>query len=318
MYWYYKYPLLLIVILMLSGMCVFIWRTCLAPYFTGDSPEEAGSVPVVTVVEPGTEVPAGNTTPESPAIAGDLSNLLVKAKQEFQSEQLKAARNTAREGMAQCSEFSAEWLEFAAVADAANKMFMNGTAPCQEKKRYVIQSGDKLLKIAYKLGTTVEALQKQNALSTTSSLIYPGQTLVYIDGTWSIKISKSRFLLCLYLDGEFYRIYKISTGRHDRTPAGNFIVDQKLMNPTWTYAGEVIPFGDKRNVLGTRWIGLKAIDEENLALTGYGIHGTMEPEKIGQPASLGCIRMLNEEVEDLYDCIPNAFKEKNIIVTIVE
>jgi len=36
----------------------------------------------------------------------------------------------------------------------------------------------------------------------------------------------------------------------------------------------------------------------------YGIHGTIEPKSIGTQASEGCIRMLNEEVEELYSIVP--------------
>jgi len=38
---------------------------------------------------------------------------------------------------------------------------------------------------------------------------------------------------------------------------------------------------------------------------GYGIHGTWEPSSIGKAESAGCIRMRNEEVEELYSLIPN-------------
>jgi LysM repeat protein len=34
---------------------------------------------------------------------------------------------------------------------------------------------------------------------------------------------------------------------------------------------------------------------------GYGIHGTNQPELIGQMVSHGCIRMYNKDVEQLYD-----------------
>jgi lipoprotein-anchoring transpeptidase ErfK/SrfK len=33
---------------------------------------------------------------------------------------------------------------------------------------------------------------------------------------------------------------------------------------------------------------------------GYGIHGTSEPETIGKPSSNGCIRLLNEDAEELF------------------
>ena len=310
---YVKYPLLLIVIVALSWCCLFIWRTRLAPYFTGQNePVQATELPA--------EAPASPLAPasEEPAISGDLQIQLAQAKREMQEEKLLAARETAYAGLEKCNEYSPSWLEFAQVIDNVNKILMNGSAPSPEKKRYVIVAGDKLMKIAYRLNTTVTALQKLNSLSRTSAIIYPGNPLVYIGGTWSIKISKKHFLLCLYLDDKLYRIYRISTGRHDRTPTGNFIVSQKQMNPTWTYEGKIIPFGDPQNVLGTRWIGLKPVDEVNMALTGYGIHGTTEPENIGKPASLGCIRMLNEEVEELYDFIPSSYTETEVKVAITE
>ncbi len=37
---------------------------------------------------------------------------------------------------------------------------------------------------------------------------------------------------------------------------------------------------------------------------GFGIHGTKFPESIGTEASMGCIRMRNQEVEELYDLVP--------------
>ncbi len=38
-----------------------------------------------------------------------------------------------------------------------------------------------------------------------------------------------------------------------------------------------------------------------LSRTLYRIHGSNEPQTIGQPVSSGCIRMTNEDVMDLYD-----------------
>ena len=36
----------------------------------------------------------------------------------------------------------------------------------------------------------------------------------------------------------------------------------------------------------------------------YGIHGTWEPEGVGERVSQGCVRMRNEDVEVLYDLLP--------------
>jgi lipoprotein-anchoring transpeptidase ErfK/SrfK len=37
---------------------------------------------------------------------------------------------------------------------------------------------------------------------------------------------------------------------------------------------------------------------------GYGLHGTDEPESIGQSASHGCVRLRNEDIETLYRIVP--------------
>ncbi|EHP93072.1 ErfK/YbiS/YcfS/YnhG family protein [Methylorubrum extorquens DSM 13060] len=52
-------------------------------------------------------------------------------------------------------------------------------------------------------------------------------------------------------------------------------------------------------------IGARALYlAQNRKDTLYRIHGTNEPETIGQAVSSGCIRMLNEDVMDLYERVP--------------
>ena len=48
---------------------------------------------------------------------------------------------------------------------------------------------------------------------------------------------------------------------------------------------------------GTRWIGL------DVPWGTYGIHGTNKPYSIGRDASHGCIRMLNRQVEEVYELV---------------
>ena len=57
-----------------------------------------------------------------------------------------------------------------------------------------------------------------------------------------------------------------------------------------------MPPESPENVLGTRWMGFD--------IPGYGIHGTVEPKAIGQQVTAGCVRMLNEQVEELYSILP--------------
>lgn len=61
----------------------------------------------------------------------------------------------------------------------------------------------------------------------------------------------------------------------------------------------VPPFGTtQRRYLGT--LGTRRLDLGD----GYGIHGTDEPKSVGQSVSHGCVRMLNQDVEQLYPMVP--------------
>jgi len=57
------------------------------------------------------------------------------------------------------------------------------------------------------------------------------------------------------------------------------------------------------NPIGERWIGLRGIDERNKDLSGLGIHGTIEPKSIGKNVSMGCVRMLSSDVEEVYEML---------------
>ena len=41
-----------------------------------------------------------------------------------------------------------------------------------------------------------------------------------------------------------------------------------------------------------------------LDLPHYGIHGTIDPTSLGKQVTAGCVRMKNEEVEELYKIVP--------------
>lgn len=53
---------------------------------------------------------------------------------------------------------------------------------------------------------------------------------------------------------------------------------------------------------GTRWIGL------NVPWGKFGIHGTNKPGTIGSKASHGCIRMINKDIEELYEYVEVGMK----------
>lgn len=100
--------------------------------------------------------------------------------------------------------------------------------------------------------------------------------------------------------------YPIAVPREQSRWQGTTIVSDKRVNPSWRPTPEMfkenpklptwVPGGHRMNPLGVRAMYLGA--------STYRIHGTDAPWTIGQAVSKGCIRMLNEDVLDLYPKVP--------------
>jgi lipoprotein-anchoring transpeptidase ErfK/SrfK len=124
-------------------------------------------------------------------------------------------------------------------------------------------------------------------------------------GAISMVVDKSLNTLTLQVNGEVVKVYVVGTGKEGSTPVGQFKIMNKIANPPWHHEGKVYPYGDAENILGTRWMGFD--------FKGYGIHGTTQPDSVGSQSSAGCVRLRNEEVEELYQIVP-----VGTIVTVVE
>lgn len=160
-------------------------------------------------------------------------------------------------------------------------------------KEYTVRSGDTLTKIAKQHQITLEMLELANDLDTT--VINVGQKLKIPAADLRIEIDKSENRLRLFNDKAEIRKYPVATGDQGVTPTGNYSVANRLIQPTWYWKGHVVPPDDPDYPLGTRWLGLSR--------KGYGIHGTDQPESIGMQVSKGCIRMFNQDVEELFEVV---------------
>lgn len=163
-----------------------------------------------------------------------------------------------------------------------------------ESEFYTVVAGDSLYAIAKKFKTTIDLIKKSNALS--KDTIYAGVKLKIMKGSFSVRIDKSDNALTLFLNEKFVKQYDVSTGKDNITPVGDFEIVNKLENPTWFHAGAVVPPESPENILGTRWLGFN--------YQGYGIHGTTDPDSIGKQVSAGCVRMRNQDAEELYAILP--------------
>ncbi len=101
--------------------------------------------------------------------------------------------------------------------------------------------------------------------------------------------------LVLLEGNEVRKVYRIAVGAPGTpTPTGTCTITTRVPSPNYYKSGKVILPGST-NPVGTRWLGL--------SLKGYGIHGTNSPASIGKAASHGCIRMRNEDIEQLFELV---------------
>ena len=117
-------------------------------------------------------------------------------------------------------------------------------------------------------------------------------------------VSSHHFLYYIVRPGTAIR-YGVAVGREGLQFRGAAEVGRKVEWPSWKPTPEMIArnasyaryadgmAGGPKNPLGARALYLGS--------SLYRIHGTNEPYTIGQNVSSGCIRMMNQDVEDLYD-----------------
>jgi hypothetical protein len=154
----------------------------------------------------------------------------------------------------------------------------------------IVQPGDQLRVIGQKHKLSWEYLAKLNR--TEPRRIRGGQKLKVVPGPFGAYVSLERFELVIHLNGTFVKNYRVGVGKDGTTPVGTFAVKNKMVDPTYFGPEGVIAHDDPQNPLGERWIDIG---------DSYGIHGTIEPQSIGRSESRGCIRMLNPDVEEVYD-----------------
>ena len=127
----------------------------------------------------------------------------------------------------------------------------------------------------------------------------PGTIVVDID---------DRFLYLVQGNGTAIR-YGVGVGRQGFSWKGAATVGRKAVWPDWGPTATMVSLkpelprfrkGGLDNPLGARALYLYQNGRDIL----FRIHGTNEPWSIGEQVSSGCIRMLNEDILDLYNRLP--------------
>lgn len=123
---------------------------------------------------------------------------------------------------------------------------------------------------------------------------------------------RDRFLYLVMENGKALR-YGVGVGKEGLEFAGKARIGRKATWPHWTPTPNMIRRepnrygkwaggmeGGASNPLGARALYLHKGGKDTL----FRIHGTNEPDTIGHAVSSGCIRMLNQDVIDLYSRVP--------------
>jgi len=169
---------------------------------------------------------------------------------------------------------------------------------------HVIRPGEVLHRVGAQYKVTAELLAMINGIANVNQ-VRQGQRIKIVNGPFHAVVLKGNFDMYVYLQDTLVRHFKVGLGANGSTPTGTWRVREKLRNPTYhpPRGGPIIAADDPTNPLGEHWIGLEGVDGDAVGQTGYGIHGTIEPQSIGRSQSLGCIRLLNEEAELLFNLL---------------
>ncbi len=204
-------------------------------------------------------------------------------------------------------------------------------------EKYAIQSGDRLSSLPERLDLSVDwrLLQRINKLKDPGR-INIGQTLKMVRGPFHAVVSKSAFRMDVFAgpppsrtaphgygpstSGDlpvYIRSFNVGLGEYSSTPVGTWIVrrNSKLVNPAWTNprTNEYFSENDPKNPIGERWIGLDGADPATESLLGYGVHGTIDPDSIGKEMSMGCVRLLAEDIELVYELLTEGVSTVRVV-----
>ncbi|MCX7703244.1 MAG: L,D-transpeptidase family protein [Planctomycetota bacterium] len=164
---------------------------------------------------------------------------------------------------------------------------------------YVVQAGDVLTKIGadfnvpYRFIMRINNIKDERKLNIGDRLKIPAPKGKKMEAF--VQVDKSEHSLSVFINGLFLKRYAVGLGKDDRTPEGEFTIMSKVNKPSWK--GK--PYGDPENIIGDWWLGF-----DETKFKGLGIHGTNDPTSIGKDVSEGCVRLTNEDVDELANTIP--------------
>lgn len=276
-----------------------------------ERPSTPKADPVLPVLAATEAIPAPDRANPAPARSGRVASLVALADQD--PVEVRAALTEAYvSGSLSPSE---ERLALDTL-DRLNARLLFSPEPVQNdpfSRIYLVQPGDSLERIAKRElagGPDWRFIQRINRIRNPRA-IQVNQRLKLPVGTFHAVVHKRDFRMDVFLvhngDRVLVASHPVGLGELNSTPEGLSKVRKgsKLIDPEWynPRTGEYFAAGDPKNPIGEHWIGLSSASEGDRLFDGYGIHGTIEPDSIGRSVSMGCVRLLPEHVEVVYEML---------------
>lgn len=207
---------------------------------------------------------------------------------------------------AKLSDLAQQWLFGPAVYP--------GDRLCQT---YQVRPGDQLRIIAGRCKVPYELLMEINKIQRPEAL-RAGQYIKLVNGPFHATIITSTFTMDIYLQDVYVCSFPVGLGKPGyQTPTGLWVVKPggKLVKPQWTDpdTGRTYRPEDPDYPLGSRWIALEGIEGQALGRQGFAIHGTNEPNQIGQLGSRGCIRLHNGDAIRVYNMLTPGLSKVRVV-----
>ncbi len=263
---------------------------------------------------PGTPItpPANSTNSRAAAMLADAQNCINGGK-------IITARNTLNDVLNMQLDSSTRDIVKRQMTEIANQWLFTRVIQLGDDlcASYRVQAGDRLTDIAAAHKVPYQLIMKINNITSDRGL-RSGQTIKVINGPFHAVAYKSGYVLDLYLQNIYIKSYKIGIGKEGHeTPAGLWRVKMggKMIKPTWTdpESGRTYHAEDPDYPLGSGWIALDGIDNRTRGINGIAIHGTKDENTIGTKSSLGCLRLYNGELTEVYDMMEPGASEVRIV-----
>lgn len=176
----------------------------------------------------------------------------------------------------------------------------------------LVVPGDTLLDVAFRNGVGFEALSNLNPGIDTwipvpgTVIQIPSQAILPHTEAKGLVINIPEMRLFDFTVEDGPRLIAAAVGDvEDPTPIGSFRIRDKRIDPVWYVPKSIreerpelglqVPPGPE-NPLGSRWM--------RIGNSSYGIHGTNTRWSIGREATHGCVRLFEDDVQQLFERTP--------------